>query len=205
MQLFKITTVTALSLMAIACTKGSSNSFESECGYFELEGEKPLTFTVDSPTEATLDGVVCSGSLTAFNHLLTEFPDIRNLKIDIIEGSLDDEINLQLSRRIHDKGITTHLNSGGLIASGGVDLFLSGIKRTADDAKPKIGVHSWGSSDGMQGNQVAKTHPLHQEYLSYYRYINIEPEFYWFTLDAASVEDIYWLNADEIKKYKVLN
>lgn len=205
MQLVKLTIVTALSSVTIACTSSTPNSFESECGYFEIQDDKPLSFTVNSPTEATLDGVVCSGSLDAFNHLITEFPDILKLNIDVIEGSVDDEVNLKLSQQIHDKGMKTHLNSGGMIASGGVDLFLSGIKRSADDVKPKIGVHSWGSSDGMEGSLIPKSHPLHEEYLSYYRYIGIESEFYWFTLNAASAGEIHWLSTAEIKKYDVIN
>lgn len=194
-----------LSAATIACASETPGSFESECGYDELQGDKPLTFTMSSPAEATLDGVVCSGSFDAFNRLITQFPDIQTLNIDVIDGSADDEINLKLSKKIHDKDMNTHLNSGGSIASGGVDLFLSGIVRTADDAMPKIGVHSWGSSDGMEGSRIPKSHPLHEEYVSYYRYIDIEPEFYWFTLNAASVEEIHWLTAAEIKKYRVIN
>ncbi|WED23629.1 alpha/beta hydrolase [Vibrio sp. JC009] len=205
MQLLKLTLVTAFSLTTIACASSDPDSFASECGYFELQGDKPLTFTMNSPTEATLDGVICSGSLDAFNHLTARFPDIRKLNIDVIEGSADDEVNLQLSRRIHDKRMSTHLNSDGMIASGGVDLFLSGVERSADDVKPRIGVHSWSTSDDMEGNRIPKSHPLHEEYLSYYRYIDIDSGFYWFTLDAASAEDIHWMNAAEIEKYQVIN
>ncbi len=195
----------ALSFIAVACVSSQPNAFKSDCGYFELQGDKPLSFIAQTPTVATLDGVICSGSLDAFDELIAEFPRIQTLNINVIEGSSDDEVNLQLSRKIHDKGINTHLNKGALIASGGVDLFLSGNKRTASDPEPKIGVHSWGSSDGMEGSLLPKSHPLHEEYLSYYRYIDINPEFYWYTLEAASAEDIHWMNATEIATYHVFN
>lgn len=201
----KIILIAIFSYLLVACASNDPNAFRSDCGYFELQGDKPLTLTVDTPTKATLDGVICSGSLVAFNDMVERFPEMKTLNIDVIEGSSDDEVNLQLSRKIHDLDMNTHLNHEGLIASGGVDLFLSGVKRTADDWKPKMGVHSWGSSDGMEGNQIPKSHPLHEEYLSYYRYIDIDPEFYWFTLGAASADDIHWMNAVEIEKYGVLS
>lgn len=201
----KIVLIAILSLSLMACAKSNPNAFRSDCGYFELQGDKPLIFTVASSTDATLDGVICSGSLDAFYDMVERFPEIKTLNIDVIEGSADDEVNLLLSREIHDLGMNTHLMRDGLIASGGVDLFLAGVKRTADDQEPKMGVHSWGSSDGMEGNQIPKSHPLHKEYLSYYRDIDIDPQFYWFTLEAASAEDIHWMSAAEIENYNVLN
>ncbi|WP_375749214.1 alpha/beta hydrolase [Vibrio sp. HN007] len=197
--------IATFSFSLLACASNSPNTFRSDCGYFELQGDKPLTFSVENSTEANLSGVICSGSLDAFYDMVERFPEIKTLNIDVIEGSADDEVNLLLSREIHDLGMNTHLNHDGLIASGGVDLFLSGVKRSADDQAPKMGVHSWGSSDDMEGNQIPKSHPFHEEYLSYYRYIGIDPEFYWFTLNAASADDIHWMNAAEISKYNVLN
>jgi len=183
----------------------TANQFRSDCGFFELQGDKPLTFEMISPNEASLDGVICSGSLNAFEDMLEAYPAVNRFLIDIIEGSSDDETNLQLSKQIHDKGISTHLNANGMIASGGVDLFLAGVERTASDNEPQIGVHSWGSSDGEDGRQVAKSDPVHQEYLSYYRHIGINPQFYWFTLQAAPASDIHWMNQSELVKYKVLS
>jgi hypothetical protein len=198
--------MTALSLSIIACATGETTEFQSQCGHFELQGEKPLTFYIDNPKQATLDGVICSGSFDSFNELISHHPNIETFNIDMIEGSLDDETNMVLSKAIHDHGINTHLNEGGLIASGGVDLYLAGVYRSAHDHKPKMGVHSWGEpEDGMTGDTLVKSHPIHNEYLNYYRYIGINQEFYWFTLAAAPAEDMHWMTLNELKKFNVIN
>ncbi|OLQ72181.1 hypothetical protein BIT28_24465 [Photobacterium proteolyticum] len=205
MPLVKPALIVIASCAVAACANNTApNEFTSRCGYFQLQGDKPLTFTVNSPTEANLDGVICSGSLDAFNDMLARYPDIKKLDIDVIGGSADDEVDLELSKQIHDRKMSTHLNKEGMIASGGVDLYLAGVARSADDAEPRIGVHSWGGADGENGNQVPATDPIHQMYLSYYRHVDIDPKFYWFTLNAAPATDIHWMNKAEIKRYQVI-
>jgi hypothetical protein len=205
MQLVKPTLIIIASCTLAACANDTAaNVFKSRCSYFQLQGDKPLTFTVNGPTEANLDGVICSGSLKAFNQMLARYPDIDKLDIDIIEGSADDEVNLELSRRIHDMAMSTHLNKDGLIASGGVDLYLAGVQRSADDTVPRVGVHSWGSPDSYTATEIPKSDPIHQQYLSYYRHINVTPEFYWFSLEAATAEDLHWMNPSELTQYQVL-
>ncbi|WP_281222027.1 alpha/beta hydrolase [Photobacterium sanguinicancri] len=196
----------SLSLLLVGCntTTNDPNTFTSQCSYSELEGDKPLTFTVTSVNEATLEGVICSGSLDAFDDMRTQFPSVATFNIQSIPGSADDEINLLLSAEIHQNGIATHLVNSAMIASGGTDLFLAGTQRTADDARPKIGVHSWSDSSGQSGKDLPRNHEEHQPYLDYYQEININPDFYWYTLDAAPANDIHWMTREEIEQYNVL-
>ena len=53
---------------------------------------------------------------------------------------------------VRNRGIATHLPADGEIASGGVDFFLAGVKRTAE-AGAKIGVHSW-ADDDYEGREL---------------------------------------------------
>ncbi|MGF1691091.1 alpha/beta hydrolase [Photobacterium kagoshimensis] len=202
----KITLALCLSFILTGCNTTSSdpNTFTSQCRYSELLGDPPLTFTVTSVNEARLDGVICSGSLNAFENMLEHFPSVNTFKIKTIPGSADDETNLALSTVIHANGITTHIMSGGMVASGGTDLFLAGVERTAEDSTPQIGVHSWSSSDGRNGNTIPRDDEEHQSYLDYYQTININPDFYWYTLDAAPADNMHWMTVEEMKYFHVL-
>jgi len=158
-----------------------------------------------------LDGVINSSALKKFKELYTQNPNVKSVDIVNCDGSIDDETNLKLASFIHEKGLNTHLEDHGLIASGGTDLFLAGINRTMGK-DTKIGVHSW-AGNGKKGKIVTakdfpKDHKNHQPYIVYYKSIGFSQEqaedFYFFTINAASAEDIYWMKEEEIRKYQLL-
>jgi hypothetical protein len=98
------------------------------------------------------------------------------------------------------------LLSDAEIASGAVDFFLAGIKRTRESGS-LIGVHSWAS-----GRQEAADFPVGHEnqlpYIDYYVEMGFSQEdaeaFYYFTINAAPAADIYWMTDAEIDQYKLL-
>lgn len=177
--------------------KSSLNEFTSEC-MFSIDGMKPLRFIVEGKT-ATVDGVICDGTPETFNQMLAKYPEINRLYLRDIEGSIDDVANLDLGRSIRKNGLTTVVDSGSHITSGGVDLYLSGKKRRWSEGA-KIGVHAW--SDGEKdGSEYPKSATEHEQYLSYYKDMGISSDFYWFTLNAASAENMHYMTEQEIKKY----
>jgi len=120
-----------------------------------------------------------------------------------VPGSMDDDINLLASMEIRNRGINTHIPADGMVASGGTDMFLAGVKRTIETGA-KIGVHSWSDGSGKAALDYPKGNQVHDIYLDYYNAIGISTEFYWYTLSAASADNIHWMTIEEIAKYKVL-
>lgn len=175
-----------------------------------------FTLKVISDTEITANGIVCSGSLSIFKQLIREYPNIKVIKMGVIYGSIDDEVNLKLGLRIHQLKLTTELSSDSIVASGGTDLFLAGYKRIIKKGA-KIGVHSW--SEGIDDKAISgKALPVddkaHKRYLHYYSKIDITPDFYWFTLhakpngNAMAIEegdDMHWMNEKEINQFGMSN
>lgn len=158
-----------------------------------------------------MDGEIGNNSLTNFNKLLNNFPNVDKINIKEVPGSGNDEINLQLSLRVHQKGIQIHLLDNGLIASGGVDFFLAGITRTKG-TNTMIGVHSWGGTDNS-GNMVTATdfpvgHAHHQPYIDYYKQVGFTQQeaedFYYFTINAASFNNIHYMTEAEITQYNII-
>jgi len=128
-------------------------------------------------------------------------PNIKTIVLTANSGSLDDETTFKLWRYLRDKGLNTHLLGNSVIASGAVDLFLSGVSRTIEKGA-KLGVHSW--SDGSkQGKDIPKDNPVHDLNATYIKDMLGNDEFYWFTIYSASADSIYWMKENEIQKFQL--
>ncbi|MDX1270871.1 hypothetical protein [Bizionia paragorgiae] len=153
-----------------------------------------------------MDGTIGSYSLSNFNSLKKAFPDVSKINIRNCDGSSDDEINLQLSARIHREGINTHVMDNGEISSGGVDFFIAGVQRSKGN-NTKIGVHSW-SSEEDTATDFPEGHRYHLPYIKYYVSVGFTQQqaedFYYFTINAAPADAIHWMTEDELFKYNIL-
>ncbi|WP_338394062.1 hypothetical protein [Fulvitalea axinellae] len=191
-------------VMTFACGSDNDDDSDPKRTSFGI-----FTMTADGKT-AKMDGEINSKSLENYEAMAKDYPDVNKIQIVNCNGSSDDETNLKLSKKVHQKGISTELLDNGTIASGGVDFFLAGVKRSIG-ANTKIGVHSWGGTDG-NGNSVSasdfpKGHANHQPYIDYYMSIGFSQadaeEFYYFTINAAPASGMHWMTAEEIAKYKM--
>ena len=176
-------------------TSKDSNE-EDEPARFSFKDNNPDSNTV------IMEGVINSNTLDDIKNLFDQNPQITTLIMQNVPGSSDDEINLLASREIRQRGIVTHIPTDGMVASGGTDMFLAGIKRTID-AGARLGVHSWSTGD-QEATDFPRSHSVHSSYLNYYMEMGIDTEFYWYTLEAAPADDIHWMTAEEIERYGVL-
>ncbi|MBL4862158.1 MAG: hypothetical protein JKY09_03960 [Crocinitomicaceae bacterium] len=112
---------------------------------------------------------------------------------------MNDEWNVKTCKLLHENGMNTALLGHSEIASGGVDLFISGNKRTIAQGA-KIGVHSWRGLK-REGSSYPRTDEEHHIFLDLFKAIEMDTAFYWFTLRAAPAGDIHWMTADEIEYY----
>ena len=161
---------------------------------------------LDDDTTIEMDGEIGSSSLNDFNNLQASFSDINKINIKSCDGSSDDEVNLQLSAKVHRLGINTHLMDDGEIASGGVDFFLAGVQRTKG-SNTLIGVHSWADGD-ESATDFAEGHPNHLPYIEYYVSVGFTQQqaedFYYFTINAAPADDMHWMTEAEIAQYNLI-
>jgi len=174
----------------------------------ERAGEyKPAKFTFknedDSYDIVYMNGVIGSGTLAVMQTLFNNYPQIQTIVMQDVPGSMDDDTNLLASMEIRNRGINTHIPSDGMVASGGTDMFLAGVKRSIAPGA-KIGVHSWDDGSGKAALDYPRDHQAHVSYLDYYNAIGITTDFYWYTLEAAPAEGNHWMTAEEMVKYKVL-
>ncbi|HAA14715.1 MAG TPA: alpha/beta hydrolase [Cytophagales bacterium] len=191
--------VTALALGLILALGGC------EDGFWESRAIRP--FSIENDTTISLNGVIDSNTLEAFNEVLRQNPNTVWLVFHDAPGSEDDETNLQVGRRLYELGMHTRVAANGSIASGAVDLFLAGDLRQLG-SNAQVGVHSW-STGQQEATDFPRDSEEHEPYIQYYQEIGMDSllahEFYFFTIEAAPAADIHWMTPQEILTYEIEN
>ncbi|MEM9577484.1 MAG: alpha/beta hydrolase [Pseudomonadota bacterium] len=146
-----------------------------------------------------LRGEIDGRSQQLLESFLSQNEDITTLVLQNIGGSVDDEANLQFGRAVRSLGLNTRVPANGMVASGGTDLFLAGVERRLDPGAC-VGVHEW-ATYASTASDLSRDDPVHDEYLVYYDDIGIDRAFYWFTLEAAPAESMYWMTAQDAERF----
>ncbi len=149
-----------------------------------------------------MKGVINIGTPGALRRALKRNPGIRTSVMLDVPGSINDSANIRAARLVRQKGLSTYIPYNGYIASGGTDFFMAGITRTMEHGA-QIGVHSW-RSNLHSGRSLPRNHPDHNDFLSYFSYININPDFYWFTLRAAPHHQLHIMSYGELRRFRVV-
>ena len=160
----------------------------------------------DSET-VVMNGLIDSDIPQYWDNYIAAFPSTNRMIMKDCPGSTDDIANWEASRKIYAQSIAIHLPADAEIASGAVDLFLSGTTRTRE-AGSKIGVHAWANGNGDEATDFPVGDEEHQGAIDYYvdvGFLQADAEaFYYFTINAAAAEDIHWMTDAEIEEYKLL-
>ncbi|MBV1918744.1 MAG: alpha/beta hydrolase [Sphingomonadaceae bacterium] len=157
-------------------------------------------FRVLGRTRAALVDVTDEHSPAAFEAMVRAFPQIALLEMVECPGTEDDRANLRLGRMIRQKGLVTYVPAGGSVRSGGVELFLAGVRRMADSGA-EFAVHAWMDEDGAEATDYAAAAPQNRKYLDYYRQMGMSEEkaraFYAMTNSVPHAE-ARWLDGSEM-------
>lgn len=151
---------------------------------------------------AILEGELDDSIAPLIERVVTSDARARRMVFEYVPGS-DGDANLLAGRTLKKAGVTTIMEAGGMIASGGTDLFLGGLERIVEEGAC-IGVHSWADDDERRlPKDIPRDDREHKIYLDYYRDVGIPETFYWFTLNAAPAEGMHWMSRDEIMRFGV--
>lgn len=217
------TTILWLLLVTTVLMAGCSNDDNGD------DATRYGIFTVVSATEVQVRGDLVDGVKANFDAMMAAHPGITKMTLLFVGGSSvsgrvvngkETDDGMEVGRAVYQRGIATHLPAGGLVASGGTDLFASG-KTTSYDGelgtaadcdvdeptKTCIGVHAWGG--GWEGNPKGtawdikddKNHEQHVKYLQYYQDIGVSANFYFYTIGAAKAGGMAYMNDAQFKQY----
>lgn len=164
-------------------------------------------FSVDGNGDLVMNGASVTNTPYHFDNIIKDNPNAKLLIMKDCPGSDDDEANLLASRKIRQAGLNIHVTATSELASGAVDMFFAGVKRTMEPGA-KFGVHSW--TDGKNdATDFPRGDTQHQPYIDYFKEMGLSQQqaedFYYFTIYAASPNDIHWMTQAEIDKYGLLN
>ncbi len=152
--------------------------------------------------EAFLSGTLGTITYHQIKNVIDNHREVETIVLKHVRGSINDEVNMHTGRILREAGLNTKVLGESHIASGGVDLFAAGVKRTVIEGA-KLGVHSW-AGDDVKGDELPKEHPAHQYQLRYFRQMlgdKLGPDFYFYTLASAPAEDIYYMSDKEIQDW----
>lgn len=166
-----------------------------------LSGEKSATFKVVDE-KIYVNGVLGRKAHKKFMKTIKKHPNVKTLVLQEVPGSLNDEWNVKTCAEVRKNGIQTYLESSSIIQSGGVDLYIAGVKRYAEKGS-KIGVHSW-SNGKKDGKEYPPEHEQHDIFVDYFNIIDRDTSFYWFTLRVAPADGMHFMTNDEIEKYNIV-
>ena len=154
---------------------------------------------------AFINGDLGTSTYIQISDLIQNHPEVKTLVLQQISGSINDAINMHTGRLVRSAQLTTIIPAGGDVNSGGVDLFAAGFERKYEQGG-KVGVHSWCCVGGKPADKLSKEDSAHDAQLTYFRDIlgkELGPEFYFFTLDAASFETVHVMNQAELEQYLI--
>lgn len=158
-------------------------------------------FRVDG-SDLLMRGEINARTLDQFEAIMAENPQITRLVELVVPGSVDDDTMIRLAYRVRQMGLDTHLRADSQIYSGGVDLFLAGVRRSAEPGA-RIGVHAW--SDGFkEASDYPREAPEHEQNRKFVEDMLGVDDFYWFTINAAPAGEMHVMSAEEIERYGLL-
>ena len=182
-----------LLLGLVGCTNLSGTSQKQNLAnrdntQLEIYIEKDMAF---------ISGVLGPDLSEQLTAMVRQSPNVQTLVLVDIPGSVDQEATMQAARLIRRLGLNTHVARTGYVLSGGVDLFLGGVKRSIGPGAG-VGVHSWLDQLGIDPKELNLADPIHATYVNFYLEMGVPERFYWFSLDAAPAERIYFMSPEEI-------
>jgi hypothetical protein len=157
-------------------------------------------FRVLDAGRAALVDVTDTRSPEQFERMLRDHPGISVIEMIDCPGTEDDLANLRLGRMIREKGIATHVPTGGSVRSGAVELFLAGARRIADPGA-EFAVHSWIDDTGLEADDYAASAPENRRYVDYYRQMGMSPiqaEAFYAMTNSVPFESARWFGAGEM-------
>lgn len=190
-----------LSLLFLGLLSACSHQPAKELMTEESFPTQGIAFEVEENV-AFVSGILDSHLVDDLRNLVLEHPNVTDLVLVDIPGSLDQQTTMDAARLIRRLGLNTHIARTGYVLSGGVDLFLGGVERTIG-AGAGVGVHAWSDGTSVQATDVNIADPVHATYVNFYLEMGVPESFYWFSLVAAPESRVYFLSPEEMYEYKM--
>jgi hypothetical protein len=168
----------------------------------QLDVDDELMIEIEDNT-AYLSGILGDSLVEQLSDLVKENPNVTDFVLVDIPGAVNQQATMEGAGLIRRLGINTHIAATGFVLSGGVDLFLGGVERTIG-AGAGVGIHAWTDGTKIKAANVNVADPVHAEYVNFYLRMGIPERFYWFSLEAAPADRVYFLSPEEMYDFELV-
>ena len=164
-------------------------------------------FEIQADNSIIMDGDISVNTAPDLEELVNDHPDANLIIMKTCGGIHLDEATLEAARFVRSAQLDTHLASDGIISRGGLNFFIAGVNRSMD-AGGQMGVSAWKNEDGMEATSFDFGANEHLNYLNFYAEMGFQwllaSDFYYFSIQAADSDNLFFLTDDLIEDYKLL-
>jgi hypothetical protein len=182
---------------------GSERVVETAHPQVSQDGAAYGPFRLIDDSRAALAGVTDGVSDADFAAMLRDHPGVATIEMIDCPGTEDDRANLRLGRMIRANGIATHVPGNGFVGSGAVELYLAGVRRSAEPGA-EFAVHSWEDDTGREPGDYAADAPQNRAYLDYYRAMGMsdgEAQSFYAMTNSVPFSHAKWMTAGEMDRW----
>lgn len=174
----------------------------SSCEGLKLafQKKKPARYEVIG-NKAYLKGTLGQKGYKNTQKMIQNNPQVAYIVMQDITGSVNDYYNQQTCYLLQEKGIQTIAAPSAKIEGGGVDFLISGKNPLVSDSS-YLGVSSW-KTRGKEASELPKDHKDHEFYTKFYDSVAINPAFYWYRINKANSDELYWMPYEEIEQLNI--
>lgn len=167
---------------------------------------KPLTMELQGNGVLDMTGSIDIGSAKRFAEEIEKRGEyVKLISLNSPGGSLDDA--MAIARLAREKGLATRVADDAICASSCPLIFAGGVERSAG-TNAAIGLHQFYSATDVSSTNPAQAMSDAQATAArinrYLSEMGVDPALWLHALDTPP-QTLYYLSADELKKYKLVN
>ena len=164
-------------------------------------------FEVQANNSIVMEGDITSITSVDLQELINDHPNANPIIMKSCSGVHLDEATLVAARLVRSAQLDTHLASDGTISRGGVNFFIAGVNRSMDSGG-QIGVNAWKDDSSREATSYDFGDEAHLKYLNFYAEMGFQwlaaSDFYYFSIQAADSDNLFFLTDDLIEDYALL-
>ena len=190
-------------LLIVGLALAAALAFEFATRKTGFEGD--MTIAQLDSTTVQLNGTLGDASLGRLKRYIRQNPEVQTLELGSMPGTINKSMTLVMGRWVRKQGLDTQLTASSWIASGAVDLFLSGRERRIE-CGARIGVHAWGNTFGdliiSAEDNKNSWHVDHQEDIRFFNDLGYDGKtLYDFIISSASHDEIHYMTTEEMNRF----
>jgi len=166
------------------------------------------SFEVLEDNTVFLSGNLTENSAADITSLIESYPNTSLITMGDVDGATSHEAAFEAARIVRANNIDIHISDNSTVRKEATNFMLGGIKRTKGNGV-RIGVSAWINESGMEATDFDFGDPAHLPWINFYQEMQftfqLASDFYFFSINAATSNDILFLTEDQLNTFDIIN